>query len=267
MSKNADIKGRAKFISQKMKSIQFAAFCHFLADMFEIISSLSLKMQRNETVTSVYSLKTSVDSLKTHALQRRHLQWFLDMLERSPVEDKVDLQGITLEGSLVIPQSVGVHTLVQVVFSPPKKRPLSCVCGLRERFSTNLISEHRLTICLRYCWSCERHAWPSTSQDLVIFGNDKIQRLTRWFKPELNKAGCNVDAIPGEWLLMKMQINTIFKDKDYGHLWQTLLTKIPYREDFQNVLHLVEDLLILPIKAAQCERAISAQNRIKSSLR
>ena len=66
---------------------------------------------------------------------------------------------------------------------------------------------------------------------------------------------------------MKMQINTIFKDKDYGHLWQTLLTKIPYREDFQNVLHLVEDLLILPIKAAQCERAISAQNRIKSSLR
>ena len=83
----------------------------------------------------------------------------------------------------------------------------------------------------------------------------------------LANAGCQVNAIPDEWLSMKLQINTSFRDKDYGSLWQTLLTKMPYRQDFQNVLHLVEILLVLPISAAQCERAISAQNRIKSSMR
>ena len=42
---------------------------------------------------------------------------------------------------------------------------------------------------------------------------------------------------------------------------------MPYRQYFQFVLHLVEILLVLPISAAQCERAISAQNRIKSGMR
>ena len=65
---------------------------------------------------------------------------------------------------------------------------------------------------------------------------------------------------------MKRLINTSFWDKDYGSLWQTFLTKMPHRQDFQNVLHLVEILLVLPISAAQCERAISAENRIKSSM-
>ena len=46
-----------------------------------------------------------------------------------------------------------------------------------------------------------------------------------------------------------------------------MLTNMPYKNDFQNVLHLVEIMLVLPISAAQCKRAVSAQNRIKSTLR
>ena len=99
-------------------------------------------MQRNETVTSVDSLKTSVDSLKTHARQSRHLQWFLDMLEKSPVEDKVDLQGITLEGSLDdTPKCGSAHTSTSSFQSTKEEAIELCLNGLRERFSTNLISE------------------------------------------------------------------------------------------------------------------------------
>ena len=35
----------------------------------------------------------------------------------------------------------------------------------------------------------------------------------------------------------------------------------------EDVLHLVELVLVLPISAAQCERAVSAQNRVKNSTR
>ena len=38
-SKNADIKGRARYVSVKMKDIHFAAFCHFLADILHFKSS------------------------------------------------------------------------------------------------------------------------------------------------------------------------------------------------------------------------------------
>ena len=40
----------------------------------------------------------------------------------------------------------------------------------------------------------------------------------------------------------------------------------PYKQDYQNVIHFVGILLALPISAAQCERAVCEQNRIKSNL-
>lgn len=83
----------------------------------------------------------------------------------------------------------------------------------------------------------------------------------------MQKAGCDVSSIPEGWFSLKVLVNTSLRDKDYASLWETLLIKTPYKDDFKNVLHLVEILLVQPISATQCERAISAQNRIKSSLR
>ena len=86
-------------------------------------------------------------------------------------------------------------------------------------------------------------------KDLVAFGNDKTERLTNWFRMLIEKPGCNVALIPEEWLSLKVQVNSDFRDKDYESLWQTMLTKMPYKPDYQNVLHLVEILLVLPISA------------------
>ena len=59
--KNADIQGRARHVSQKMKNIYFAAFCHFLVDLFAILSWLSLQMQRNDII-----LPSVVSHLRKH---------------------------------------------------------------------------------------------------------------------------------------------------------------------------------------------------------
>ena len=109
-------------------------------------------------------------------------------------------------------------------------------------------------------------AWPSSMQDLVHFGNITIDRLTNWFKPALQKAGCHVDSISEEWFSLEVLVNTTFRDKEYVSLWEIMLTKVPYKDNFKNVLHLVEIMLVQPISATQCGRAISAQNRVKSSL-
>ena len=278
-SKNSDIKGRAKHVCEKMKTVQFAAFCHFLADMFAIISKLSLNMQRNDlilpvAVSLIRETVTSVDSLKTRPVPNGHLQRFLGKLEKS-ADDQVQFQGTTLEGCLD-----GVHKRAAATrtgsFEATKAEAIGlCLNGLEDRFGNLLIdqtsgyepSSNRTTDVVRDMLVFNVDAWPTNPKDLVVFGNEQIERLSHWFEPVLANAGCQVNAIPDEWLSMKLQINTSFWDKDYGSLWQTLLTKMPYRQDFQNVLHLVEILLVLPISAAQRERAISAQNRIKSSMR
>lgn len=97
-SKVADIKGRARHIVDKIKSVHFAAFCHFLADLFGILSRLSLQMQRNDILPTVVSLlKETV--LRTECLTSRplpdgHLAKFLQ-----DHKDDQPFQGITLQGS------------------------------------------------------------------------------------------------------------------------------------------------------------------------
>ncbi|XP_053506635.1 zinc finger protein 862-like isoform X2 [Ictalurus furcatus] len=74
-------------------------------------------------------------------------------------------------------------------------------------------------------------------------------------------------AMQDEWQGLKILISHNFKDKTYSGLWETMLTKDPYRLDYKNILGLVQITLMLPISATQCERGISTQNRIKNSTR
>ena len=62
-------------------------------------------------------------------------------------------------------------------------------------------------------------------------------------------------------------VHSQFMDKSCNNLWAILLTKAPYKDDLRDILFLIEILLALPLSAAQWERAISAQNRIKNSHR
>ncbi|XP_051533754.1 zinc finger protein 862-like [Myxocyprinus asiaticus] len=89
----------------------------------------------------------------------------------------------------------------------------------------------------------------------------------RHFKEPLERSGCNMAAIQDEWQGLKILVSHNFKDKSYSGLWETMLTKDPYRHDYKNILELVQLMLVLPISAAQCERGFSAQNQIKNSTR
>ncbi|XP_078700280.1 zinc finger protein 862-like [Branchiostoma floridae x Branchiostoma belcheri] len=66
---------------------------------------------------------------------------------------------------------------------------------------------------------------------------------------------------------MKTCIAANFMDKSYLSLYEVMLTKEPYCLDFQNILHLVQIMLVMPVSSAQCERGFSAQRRLKSDAR
>ena len=278
ISKNTDIKGRAKFISDKMRSIPFAAFCHFLADMFGIISKLSLKMQRNDLILPVavsllHETVTNLQVLKSPPAPNGHLKHFTNILEDSEVDCEMQFQGITLKGSLdgtpkrrgARPDNLQSSMAVAIDLS---------LTGIFERFGSMLTSTSNAQPLARNTTQVVKDvlifnidSWPTSTEDLVDFGNDAIDRLTNWFAPLLQKAGCETDVISEEWFSLKVLVNTNFRDKDYASLWGIMLTKAPYKDDFQNVLHLMEIMLVLPISAAQCERAVSAQNNKEESPR
>lgn len=104
-SSSADIKGRAKSIVKRMRDVQFAAFCHFLADMFSILGKLSLKMQSDDLIlpVAVSQLKETVAAitcLKSRHVPNGYLEKFLKVSSKSSNKDTKLFQGIKLEGSL-----------------------------------------------------------------------------------------------------------------------------------------------------------------------
>lgn len=126
-----------------MRTIQFAAFCHFLADMFDIIGKLSLKMQRNDlilpiAVSLLRETVTNVESLKTRPIPNGHLKCFMDMLEESGVDNELQFRGNTLKGCLDgTPKRGGVRTgNFQLI---TEEAIGLCQAGLKERFGSLII--------------------------------------------------------------------------------------------------------------------------------
>lgn len=280
-SKNADIQGRARYIADKMKDVHFAAFCHFLADLFAILSRLSLQMQRNDIIlpTVVSLLKESlvrIESLPSRPVPDGHLTQFLQATKTNQT-----FQGVVLKGSLEGKSKRG-GTMTGSLQSEIQNAVNLSTKGLKERFNillhaadsteverqpTRKEPEYGPREVLRDMLVFNVNAWPTRSSELMEHGRQEVQRLTNWFRVALERAGCKTKEINEQWVSLKIQVNSQFRKLDYVTLWQTLLTKVPYKEDFKDILHLVEILLVLPISAAQCERAVSAQNRIKSSTR
>ena len=273
-SKNADIKGRAQHVSVEIKNIHFVAFCHFLADLFSILSRLSLQMQRNDIIlpTAVSHLKetmTRVECLGNRPEPDGYLTKFMKMIESTQT-----FQGVALRGSLQGLTKRG-RSISESFQSEMETAVNLTTQGLHERFNVLLGAEKQPSDVITYgpkevisdMLVFNADSWPTRPSDLIDYGREEIGRLVEWFCPILERAGCDISAIQDQWVSMKIQINGQFRKMDYGSLWETFLTKQPYKTDYKDVLHLVEMVLVLPISAAQCERAVSAQNRIKGSTR
>ena len=231
-SDKADIKGRAKYIAKRMRDIHFAAFCHFVADMFTILS-------------------------------------------RQTDKGGIEFQGIQMEGSL---EGKDTRSGVGPSFCSEVNKAVDlCVNGLNERFGSlmntpSTTSSRKQTLYgppdfVQNLLVFNVNSCPAKDSDLIDFRDTNIERLVNWFDPALKSAECQVEDVIHQWHSLKIAVKAQFRDKDYGSLRKMLLSKEPYRSDLKDILHLVEILLVLPISAAGCERMVSAQNRIKHSLR
>jgi len=275
---NNNAQGRAKYIAKRMRDVQFAAFCHFLADMFTILGRLSLKMQSDAlilpaAISQLNETVAEITCLKNRHIPKGHFQQFEDILSKSDGKAGMEFQGIQMEGTLEgkVKQSGAGPSFSSEV----NKAVDLCLNGLKERFGLLMNTPGSSIMQTLYgppdviqdLLVFNVDSWPAKDTDLIDFGDTNIERLVNWFDPALRSAGCQVEDVIHQWHSLKIAVNSQFHNKDYCSLWRMLLSKDPYKTDLKDILHLVEILLVLPISGAGCERMFSAQNRIKSSLR
>ncbi|XP_056451734.1 uncharacterized protein LOC130386899 isoform X1 [Gadus chalcogrammus] len=144
----------------------------------------------------------------------------------------------------------------------------STVKHLKNRFSS-LLEENTKdapTAKAVKCFNVFSHDfWADNRLELLNHGVEEVNFLLRHFSTVLDRNGCSKEKAKEEFQLMKMTINTSFKDKSYLGLWQVMTTKEPYCSDFANILHLVKIMLVLPISSAVCEKRllVSKQNQVR----
>ena len=96
-SKNAELKGRAKYIAAAMKETDFLAFCHFLAGLFSVLETISIKFQQNDlilpsAVSPLWETYPRVSLLAECAAPGGWLESFEKITKRS--DHKVLFQGL-----------------------------------------------------------------------------------------------------------------------------------------------------------------------------
>ncbi|KAF4097028.1 hypothetical protein G5714_022997 [Onychostoma macrolepis] len=104
------------------------------------------------------------------------------------------------------------------------------------------------------CFNIFNHdSWPENQEDLVDHGADDLAFLLDHFSTVLRRNGVNTELAKKEFVGLKLLI--------------LMLTREPYCSEYENILHLVHIMLVLPVSAAVYGRGFSAQKRIKSDTR
>ncbi|XP_056453175.1 TOG array regulator of axonemal microtubules protein 1-like [Gadus chalcogrammus] len=111
----------------------------------------------------------------------------------------------------------------------------STVKHLKNRFSS-LLEENTKdapTAKAVKCFNVFSHdSWADNRLELLNHGVEEVNFLLQHFSTVLDRNGCSKEKAKEEFQLMKMTINTSFKDKSYLGLWQVMTTKEPYCSDF-----------------------------------
>lgn len=192
----------------------------------------------------------------------------LQHMEHLAVAGTVEVQGRAKKG---IPLKGNLTGLTDLTHPQLKKHMEAAitigVTELKARFGGLLNDDAEVKTPVQAFRVFNHDTWPDDQGSLLTFGDGDVADLVRHFREPLERSGCDLAAVEDEWQGLKILVSQTFKDKSYSGLWETMLTKEPYREDYKNILELVQLMLVLPISAAQCERGFSAQNRIKSSKR
>lgn len=98
--------------------------------------------------------------------------------------------------------------------------------------------------------------WPLNRDQLLTFGNDKLQVLTKHYKDLLNKMDCGIPSVILEWQEVKTHVVrkvSVEPTISYLDIWQRII--LEEQDDFS------------PVHTSKCERGFSLMARVKTDWR
>lgn len=243
-SKKGDERAKAKKLLSDMTRVKFVKYIHLMIDVLKCVSAASQVFQVKDLL--MFEIKEVVDTLYTslHVLTvepGENLKMFYEEFDH----DTCNFKGIKLIGQTPPPfeDDNDIQKFVGDV-----------AANVIDRFDN--LSEAPV-VCFKVF---DFRQWPSSLNELATYGNKEVNQLCEHYNALLRTE--EIELIPTEWNLLKVRLSNRMGIKKAHPL--DVYTDILKCQEFTNVALLIELLFALSPSTAECERAFSAMNAIKT---
>ena len=188
----ADVVGRAKKIVKSLKQASFAAYMHFMLDVYELLSQCSLLLQKNITTLGVASasLKNCISTLESLTSGSGHfscnLQNFISHMNENGTFQGVKMIGadylsnVTQFGDLPeCHERQAMSALVKVSVGAISKRFASLLGFSSDTPKTDQEKASKAVACLIHCFTHEM--WPCETNETIQYGKYQLTYLLSFF--------------------------------------------------------------------------------------
>jgi len=255
-----EVKGRAKFIHDKLTDFRVLRFIFFMQDLLAIVSTLSLRFQADGATCVDYLDALEASNLQLVQLRQNpgeNLQSFYDSIVQNG--EQFEYQTTRLKYYNADATYNDFQTVIDRVMDKLNNRFENATDAAKPMIQAGRVFDTK--------------DWPHHDRDeLALYGNNQITQIADHFAPVLERMGCERGDLQNEWTAVKAHIsnrvralnirrpdncpsiNILFQNPDLG-------------DRFKNLLMLVQIILTLPLSSSACERGFSAVKRIKTDWR
>ena len=248
-------------LSKRIEKYEFVACTYLMMAVLPIVTALSMIFQKKDLDVTVVDVGvknclSDLDKLKAGDTENTYLkQLETDFVKKGK---GYDLKGTYIPGH---PNCEKHFTNIVNNF----------VGKLQENIQTRFPQDQRSVMSAFSVLGMRPISFLS-SEELSVWGNDKLQTLIDHFGKELShKESTSVPlldpaAAKAEWSQIKpLVVDAAYPRDKLSTLWSIIHT---YHKDmFPNLLKLAAVALVLPVHTADCERGFSNQNYLKTARR
>lgn len=258
---------------KKLKNVNFVKFMYFMLDFMEVLSILSQTLQADNLLITDVKHELSAATLK------------LETLKTSPGNAEKKFTGNFNSETNILKHGNGNITLCKTVTrgrGGHAAAEADAGDGQQEQANFSRLKSSVIDHTIHYIdkrfeafdnpplslfsiFDCRE--WPTTRENLAVYGNDKIPDLVEHFKQLLTEDEAN--CMQMEWCALKGRVKERAKDaktsQDVLNIYGHIIRLAP--DNLVNIIILVNIMMTISVSTAIVERGFSALNRIKTPQR
>ena len=251
---SAEMQGRARNLTKKLKAYKFQLHLHLMWDIVEEMSKVSLVFQ-----------KDSISISQVNAELERASQ-ALENMRRRPATHLAVFQEEVGVGSMFKEVSLTRRDTDERLFEQSK----AAIITDAKRFLATRFEEFSSPV-LKACGAISNHkSWPKERNDLGLYGEEELTTVAQHYQAVLQTNAFNLEMAKEQWLSLKLHSNNHrhIATLSQSEFWVEIFTQVhPDELELSHVLMVVEICLVMAMSSSCCERGFSCTGRIKSEYR